>query len=112
MGSGEHALQALEVGLRFGLQQRTPVLLARVLPPVAVSVNGSKAQGAQVIEVDTDGIYFVPSIVGRPSRPPSPTPGGQNARPTIENLSGRARKRTAARHRGRAQRAILGDVQL
>ncbi len=37
-----------------------------------------KAQGAQVIEVDTDGIYFVPpdtardSIVGRPSRPPSP----------------------------------------
>ena len=56
-----------------------------------------KAQGAQVIEVDTDGIYFVPpdtardSIVGRPSRPPSPpsgstsaTPGGQNARPTID----------------------------
>ncbi len=56
-----------------------------------------KAQGAQVIEVDTDGIYFVPpdiardAIVGRPSRPPFPpsgstsaTPGGQNARPTID----------------------------
>ena len=52
-----------------------------------------KAQGAQVIEVDTDGIYFVPPDtardVGRPSRPPSQnsetsaTPGGQNARPTI-----------------------------
>ncbi len=52
-----------------------------------------KAKGAQVIEVDTDGIYFVPpdpAIVGRPSRPASPasggtsaTPGGQNARPTV-----------------------------
>jgi DNA polymerase, archaea type len=50
-----------------------------------------KGQGAQVIEVDTDGIYFVPpeaerDAVGQTSRPPSPTPGGQNARPTIENL--------------------------
>ena len=50
-----------------------------------------KAQSAQVIEVDTDGIYFVPpdyapTAVGRTSRPPSPTPGGQDARPTIEDL--------------------------
>jgi DNA polymerase elongation subunit (family B) len=57
-----------------------------------------KGQGAQVIEVDTDGIYFVPpdaagDTVGRPSRPPSaaampqtPAPGGQNARPTIDGL--------------------------
>src|SRR5437762_2847962 len=44
--------------------------------------------GAQVIEVDTDGIYFVPpdaEIVGRPSRSPV-LDGGQNARPTIEEL--------------------------
>jgi DNA polymerase, archaea type len=44
--------------------------------------------GAQVIEVDTDGIYFVPpdaEIVGRPSRSPVQD-GGQNARPTIEEL--------------------------
>src|SRR6267143_2153933 len=43
---------------------------------------------AQVIEVDTDGIYFVPpdaEIVGRPSRSPVQD-GGQNARPTIEEL--------------------------
>jgi DNA polymerase, archaea type len=60
-----------------------------------------KAQGAQVIEVDTDGIYFVPPntasrAVGRTSRPPSPVertsrppstvPGGQDVRPTIEDL--------------------------
>src|SRR5438477_5819797 len=45
-------------------------------------------RGAQVIEVDTDGIYFVPpnaEIVGRPSRSPGQA-GGQNARPTIEEL--------------------------
>src|SRR5438477_12091004 len=45
-------------------------------------------RGAQVIEVDTDGIYFVPpnaEIVGRPSRSPRQA-GGQNARPTIEEL--------------------------
>jgi DNA polymerase elongation subunit (family B) len=44
--------------------------------------------GAQVIEVDTDGIYFVPSdasTVGQPSRLPSET-GRQDARPTIEKL--------------------------
>src|SRR5947207_532704 len=44
--------------------------------------------GAQVIEVDTDGIYFIPpdaEIVGRPSRSPVQD-GGQNARPTIEEL--------------------------
>src|SRR6266536_2086075 len=44
--------------------------------------------GAQVIEVDTDGIYFIPpdaEIVGRPSRSPVHD-GGQNARPTIEEL--------------------------
>src|SRR5438128_2809954 len=44
--------------------------------------------GAQVIEVDTDGIYFVPpdaEIVGRPSGSPVQD-GGQNARPTIEEL--------------------------
>src|SRR5207253_6616681 len=37
-------------------------------------------RGAQVIEVDTDGIYFVPpnaEIVGRPSRSPGQA-GGQN----------------------------------
>src|SRR5437588_5696620 len=42
--------------------------------------------GAQVIEVDTDGIYFVPpnaSTVGQPSRLPSET-GRQDASPTIE----------------------------
>jgi DNA polymerase, archaea type len=53
-------------------------------------IDWLKGQGAQVIEVDTDGIYFVPpagsDVVGRTSRPPSPVPGGQNARPTIENL--------------------------
>jgi len=52
-----------------------------------------KAQGAQVIEVDTDGIYFVPPDIARDSivGPPSPssgstsaTPGRQNARPTID----------------------------
>ena len=45
-------------------------------------------RGAQVIEVDTDGIYFVPpdaEIVGRPSRLPVQD-GGQNARPTVEEL--------------------------
>ena len=45
-------------------------------------------RGAQVIEVDTDGIYFVPpdaEIVGRPSRSPVQG-GGQNARPTIDQL--------------------------
>jgi DNA polymerase elongation subunit (family B) len=45
-------------------------------------------RGAQVIEVDTDGIYFVPpdaEIVGRPSRSPVQD-GGQNARPIIEEL--------------------------
>jgi DNA polymerase, archaea type len=45
-------------------------------------------RGAQVIEVDTDGIYFVPpnaEIVGRSSRLPEQA-GGQNARPTIEEL--------------------------
>src|SRR5207249_11503553 len=45
-------------------------------------------RGAQVIEVDTDGIYFVPpnaEIVGRPSRSPRQA-GGHNARPTIEEL--------------------------
>ncbi len=44
--------------------------------------------GAQVIEVDTDGIYFIPpdaEIVGRPSRSPVQD-GGQNVRPTIEEL--------------------------
>ena len=44
--------------------------------------------GAQVIEVDTDGIYFVPpnaSTVGQPSRLPSET-GRQDASPTIEKL--------------------------
>ncbi len=52
-----------------------------------------KAQGAQVIEVDTDGIYFVPptentadvEIVGRPLRLPSQD-GRRSARPTIEEL--------------------------
>src|SRR5256714_2338664 len=45
-------------------------------------------RGAQVIEVDTDGIYFVPpdaKIAGRPSRSPVQD-GGQNAHPTIEEL--------------------------
>jgi DNA polymerase I len=44
--------------------------------------------GAQVIEVDTDGIYFVPpdaEIVGRPSRSPVQA-GGQDVRPTIRAL--------------------------
>jgi DNA polymerase elongation subunit (family B) len=44
--------------------------------------------GAQVIEVDTDGIYFVPpdaSTVVQPSMLPSET-GRQDARPTIEKL--------------------------
>ncbi len=58
-------------------------------------IDWLQGQGAQVIEVDTDGIYFVPpevaDIVGRPFRPPSPgppfpAPGGQNARPTIDEL--------------------------
>jgi len=45
-------------------------------------------RGAQVIEVDTDGIYFVPpdaEIVGRTSRSPVQG-GGQNARPAIDQL--------------------------
>jgi len=45
-------------------------------------------RGAQVIEVDTDGIYFVPpdaSTVVQPSMLPSET-GRQDARPTIEKL--------------------------
>jgi DNA polymerase I len=61
-------------------------------------IDWLQGQGAQVVEVDTDGIYFVPpaaigDAVGRPSRPPSaatrppsPAPGGQNARPTIDAL--------------------------
>ncbi len=50
-------------------------------------IDWLKAQGAQVIEVDTDGIYFVPAaeIVGQPSRLP-PQEGRQDARPTIEEL--------------------------
>ena len=46
-----------------------------------------KAQGAQVIEVDTDGIYFVPpqELVGQPHRLPSDD-GRRSARPTIEEL--------------------------
>ncbi|MEO7725392.1 MAG: DNA polymerase domain-containing protein, partial [Chthoniobacterales bacterium] len=46
-----------------------------------------KAQGAQVIEVDTDGIYFVPpgEIVGQPHRLPSGD-GRRSACPTIEEL--------------------------
>jgi DNA polymerase elongation subunit (family B) len=46
-----------------------------------------KAQGAQVIEVDTDGIYFVPpaEIVGQPLRLPSEE-SRRSARPTIEDL--------------------------
>jgi DNA polymerase elongation subunit (family B) len=52
-----------------------------------------KAQGAQVIEVDTDGIYFVPpdqttsnvEIVGQPPRLPS-NDGRRSACPTIEEL--------------------------
>ena len=35
MSSSEHALQALEVGLRFNFQQLAPMLLARVVPPLA-----------------------------------------------------------------------------
>src|SRR6059058_5088808 len=45
-------------------------------------------RGAQVIEVDTAAIYFVPpnaEIVGRPSRSPGQA-GGHNARLTIEEL--------------------------
>ena len=47
-----------------------------------------KAQGAQVIEVDTDGIYFVPpeEIVGQPHRSPGTEQGRRSARPTIEEL--------------------------
>jgi DNA polymerase I len=46
-----------------------------------------KAEGAQVIEVDTDGIYFVPpaEIVGQPLRLPSEE-SRRSARPTIEDL--------------------------
>src|SRR5207248_7224261 len=51
------------------------------------------AQGAQVIEVDTDGIYFVPpsdtaEIVGQPHQlpPDDPDDGRRSARPTIETL--------------------------
>ncbi len=46
-----------------------------------------KAQGAQVIEVDTDGIYFVPpaDVVGQPLRLPSDS-GRRSACPTIEEL--------------------------
>ncbi len=50
-----------------------------------------KAKGAQVIEVDTDGIYFVPpgdveEIVGQPHRLPGAGQGRRSARPTIEQL--------------------------
>jgi DNA polymerase elongation subunit (family B) len=52
-------------------------------------IDWLKAQGAQVIEVDTDGIYFVPpadsAIVGQPPRLPS-NGGRRSACPTIEEL--------------------------
>src|SRR5947209_4116298 len=52
-------------------------------------IDWLKKQSAQVIEVDTDGIYFVPpsesEIVGQPLRLPV-TDGKRSARPTIEEL--------------------------
>jgi DNA polymerase elongation subunit (family B) len=52
-------------------------------------IDWLNAQGAQVIEVDTDGIYFVPptdsEIVGQPHRLPAKD-GRRSARPTIEEL--------------------------
>ncbi len=52
-------------------------------------IDWLNTQGAQVIEVDTDGIYFVPptdsEIVGQPHRLPAKD-GRRSARPTIEQL--------------------------
>jgi DNA polymerase, archaea type len=52
-------------------------------------IDWLNAHGAKVIEVDTDGIYFVPpgdsEIVGQPHRLPSKE-GRRSARPTIDAL--------------------------
>lgn len=52
-------------------------------------IDWLNAQGAKVIEVDTDGIYFVPpgdpDVVGQPHRLPSKA-GNRGARPTIAEL--------------------------
>ena len=62
-------------------------------------IDWLKAQGAQVIEVDTDGIYFVP-------------PSAESRAAQIDSSRDELGERTPARHRGRVRRAIRRHVQL